>query len=256
MRLSGRLRLFYKVLFVEAAIIFLVGAIFYSQFGSARAGLIKQAAAASELIGEEAALYAVHTATPTSSEFYAFLNTKHGSGGLFQSFEVAPSSFRVAFAREGAFEDGKSPFYFEKGHSLKVENGTYSVTAPFLAGEPYGGVVTIDTPRSALVGKVLGDNLLLYLALFIVLNNQVVILHYLISKRQKNIIEKGYTRPYMKQHSIGALKVMRKILEEIIEDHPGEVKPGEVKRAPEAGGKAADEDTRKVISLSRFLNKN
>ena len=254
MRLTGRFRLFYKILFVEAAILFLVGAIFYSQFGNARSDLIKQTVAASELIGEEATVYAVHTTTPTSSEFYAFLNTKHGSGGLFKTFEVPPSSFRVAFAREGRLQGRENSFYFEKGYAINDEGGMYSISVPFLAGEPYGGIVTIETPRSALVSKVLRDNLLLYLALFIVLNNQVFILHYLISKRQQNIIDKGYTKPYMKQHSIGALKVMRKILEEIIEDHPGEVK----KNAPaaDAGNPPAEEEPKKVISLSRFLNKN
>lgn len=253
MRLTGKkFRLFYKIVFVETAILFLIGAIFYSQFSSAKSELIKQTVVASELIGEEATGYSVHTATPTSSEFYAMLNNKHGSGGLFKTFEVAPSSFRVAFANEGGYRAGDKEFSFEKGYAISDEGGIYSISVPFLAGDPYGGVVTMETPRSALIGKVLRNNLLLYLALFIVLNNQVFILHYLISKRRQNIIDKGYTKPYMKQHSIGALKVMRKILEEIIEDHPEEIK----KNAPAATDPSAAEESKKVISLSRFLNKN
>ncbi|MGI9558502.1 MAG: hypothetical protein ACR2NQ_02385 [Thermodesulfobacteriota bacterium] len=257
MRLIGNFGLFYKILFVEAAILFLIGAVFYSQFSKAKANVVRETIAASRVIGDDAAEFAVYTQAPTSKEFYSFLRSKHGQAGVLNTFTVTPSSFGVAFMRETGETGFRGSLYSpKKGYGVVDGGGTYSVTVPFLMGadgNPYG-VITINSSKTLIMKKVLRDNILLYLALFVVLNNQVFILHYFTQKRQKDIIDKGYTRPYMKQHSIGALKVMRKILEEIIEDHPEERKTNNpAAEAPQDGKKAGG---KKIISISKFISKN
>ena len=250
MRLIGRLSLFYKIVFIEAAILFFIGAVFYSQLSNTKSDLIKQSVAASALIGEEASEFVVHTGTPTSSQFQSFLMNKHGRNGMFKSFEVTPSSFNVMFNEEAGW---RGQVYLEKGYGITSKDGIYSISVPFSvgAGGYSSGVVTVNTSSKAVMSKVLKDNMLLYLALLVVLNNQVFILYYLTSKRQQDIIDKTYAIPYMKTHSIGALKVMRKILEEIIEDHPEEM----AKKNSDADSGAVDEEPKKVIPLSKFLDK-
>ncbi|QMU56540.1 MAG: hypothetical protein GKS04_05305 [Candidatus Mycalebacterium zealandia] len=257
MRLIGRLGLFYKVLFIEAAILFLVGAVFYSQFSSAKSDVITKTVATSELIGNEAAEFAVHNINPTSAEFYSFLRTKHGSAGVFKTFNVVPSSFDVAFTKENFQGRQTRQLYSEeRGYGVRDKGGVFTVSAPFLVGtdgNPYG-VVTINSSKTLIMKQVLKDNLLLYIALLVVLNNQVFILHYFATKRQKEIIDKHYAKPYMKQHSVGALKVMRKILEEIIDDCPEE--PKIIETAAEDSKDAEKTGSKKVISLSRFISRN
>ncbi|WP_462137629.1 hypothetical protein [Candidatus Mycalebacterium sp.] len=257
MRLIGSLGLFYKVLFIEVAILFLVGAVFYGQFSKEKSSVIAKTVAASELIGNEAAEFAVHNTNPTSAEFYSFLRTKHGSAGVFQTFNVIPSSFGVTFTKESFQSRRPQQLYSEeRGYGVRDKGGVFSVSAPFLVGadgNPYG-VVTINSSKTLIMKQVLKDNLLLYIALLIVLNNQVFILHYFASKRQKEIIDKHYARPYMKQHSLGALRVMRKILEEIIEDCPEE--PKRVETAAEDSKDADKTGSKKIISFSRFISRN
>lgn len=256
MRLIASFGVFYKILFIETAIFFLVGAVFYGQFGSAKSDVIAKTVVASELIGDEAAEFAVHNPNPTSAEFYTFLRTKHGPAGVFKTFNVVPSSFSVAFTKEGwQGRRAKRLYSGEKGYGVRDKSGVFSVSVPFLMdadGNPYG-VVTINSSKTLIMKKVLEDNLLLYLALFVVLNNQVFILHYFASRKQKEIIDRHYAKPYMKQHSVGALKVMRKILEEIIEDHPEE--PKRIETAEDAKN-TEKTDSRKIIFFSKFISKN
>ncbi len=255
MRVAGRTGLLYKILFIEAGIIFLVCAIFYNQFGAAKTEVINRTVAASELIGDEAAEFILHSENPTSGEFQTFLRSKHGQGGIFETFDVEPASFRVIFMKEMRDKQA-SDFYSEKGYGVRDTGRMFSVTVPFLTGadgRPYG-VVTIDSSKRMIMRKVLGDNFLLYLALFVVLNNQVFILYYLFSKRQKDIIDRNYARPYLKQHSIGALRVMRKILDEIVEDNPEEPQGKEAKTQSSETGKKSG--SRKIISISQFLSRN
>ncbi len=256
MRLTGKLSFLYKILFIEIGILFFICAVFYSQLGTAKSNLINKTIVASELISNEATQFLVHTENPTSEDFYAFLRSKYGQEGIFKSFDVVPSSFLVLFTNEGSEGREARSLYSDRGYGVREAAGMLSVSVPFLMradGNPYG-VITVNSSRSQILKKVFLDNSLLYLALFIVLNNQVFILRYLVSRKRKEIIDKNYARPYMKQRSIGALKVMRQVLEEIIEDHPEE--PGKKDRTAKTSEAANKPGSKKVISFSGFLSKN
>jgi len=206
-----RFSFFFKILFIEAAILFLIGAVFYGQFTSAKSDVISKTISASELIGDEAAEFAVHHPNPTSREFDNFLRNKYGPAGVFKAFNVVPSSFEVFFTKEAWEGRRLRGIYSERGYGVRDKSGVFSVSVPFLVGLdgiPFG-VVTINSSKGLIMKKVLKDHLLLYLALFVVLNNQVFILHYFATRKQKNIIDRHYARPYLKVHSIGALKAER-----------------------------------------------
>ena len=256
MRLTENLSFFYKILFIEIGILFFVCAVFYSQFGNARSNLINKTIAASELISNEASQFLVHTENPTSNDFYASLRSKYGQEGIFKSFNVVPSSFEVLFTKEGRKGQEARNLYSDRGYGVRETGGILSVSVPFLMGadgDPYG-VVTVNSSRVLVMKKVLLDNFLLYLALFVVLNNQVFILRYLASRKRKEIIDKNYAKPYMKQRSIGALKVMRQVLEEIIEDHPKEQR--EKDKTAKTSETEKKTGSKKIISFSGFLSKN
>jgi len=254
MRLAKRFGFFYKILFIEAAIIFFVCAIFYSQFQSAKSDVINKAVMTSEFIGKEAANFIIHTTDPTSAGFYAFLRSKHGQNGVFKLFDVTPSSFRVMFTKE--YGNGQeADFYSEKGYGIRDARGVFSVSIPFLPGAdgvPYG-FVTINSSKRMIVRQVIENNFLLYMALFIVLNNQVFILRHYSSRKRKDIVNKNYVKPYLKQHSIGALKVMRKILDEIVEDHPDEPRK-KIPQTDDETGKGTG--SKKIVSISPFLSRD
>lgn len=254
MRLAKRFGFFYKILFIEAAIIFSVCAIFYSQFQSAKSDVINKAVLTSEFIGEEAANFIIHTKNPTSAEFHAFLRSKHGQNGVFKLFNVTPTSFRVMFTKE--YGNGRgADFSFEKGYGIRDAGKVFSVSVPFLPGAdgtPYG-FVTINSSKGMIMRQVIENNFLLYIALFIVLNNQVFILRYYASRKRKDIVNKNYVKPYLKQHSIGALKVMRKILDEIVEDHPDDAPRKKVPKTDDETGKGTG--SKKIVSISQFLSR-
>src|SRR5579885_753084 len=65
---------------------------------------------------------------------------------------------------------------------------------------------------------------------------------FLFLRRREVIFEKGY----LKEHSIGALKIMHKVLGDIIGDHEGGGEP--IKRQ-------GDSSSKKVISISELVEK-
>jgi len=91
------------------------------------------------------------------------------------------------------------------------------VSVPFTVQEttePFG-IVKIDSDTKALLKKVLADNFLLYAAMLVVLNNQAFIFYLLLRRKKEVVFEKGY----IKEHSLGSIRVMHKLLGDMIEDH-------------------------------------
>ena len=88
--------------------------------------------------------------------------------------------------------------------------------------------------------KVFADNFLLYVAILVVLNNQAFIL-YLFFRRRKEEVPFG-VEGYLKEHSISALKLMHKVLGDIIEDHVSEDK------------KTAEEKTADAVNVISISN--
>ena len=235
-----------KAIGIEICILALIGLVFLFQFNSAKTEFVSKTRAISETIGDLAIdFYTEEGIEPTSGDFYMFLDKTLGRKKLFNTFEISPKFFSVVFNNEGLIS---GEYDLEQGYSVTDSNGILSVLVPFSGSgneqSEYLGLVKIDSDTGAILKKVFADNYLLYAAMLIVLNNQAFIFYLLMRKKREVVFEKGY----LKEHSIGALKIMHKVLGDIIEDHQSEVEPDDTNK------KTQDED-KNVISISDLADK-
>ena len=94
--------------------------------------------------------------------------------------------------------------------------------------------------------NVIESDFLLYVAMLVVFNNQAYILYLFTRKKKEEVfVDKGY----LKEHSIGALKIMHKVLGDIIEDHPA----GDEKTAEDQA--KTNDPNKNVISISRLITR-
>ena len=244
MRLTNNLSFILKAIGIEICILALIGLVFLFQFNRAKSEFVSKTRAISETIGDLAIdYYTEQGVEPTSGDFYMFLDKRLGRKKLFNTFEISPKFFSVVFNNEGFLS---SDYDLEGGYSVKDSNGILSVLVPFSGGSDQSehlGIVKIDSDTRAILKKVFANNYLLYAAMLIVLNNQAFIFYLLMRRKREVVFEKGY----LKEHSIGALKIMHKVLGDIIEDHQGEYEPEDEKRK-------AQED-KNVISISDLADK-
>jgi len=243
MRLTNKFSIIFKALGIEICILALIGLVFLFQFNTAKSEFVTKTRAISETIGDLAIdFYSEEGIEPTSGDFYLFLDKRLGRKKLFNTFEISPKFFSVVFNREGFLTND---YDWEEGYSVKDSNGILSVLVPFSGRDQseYLGLVKIDSDTSAILKKVFADNYLLYAAMLIVLNNQAFIFYLLTRRKREVVFEKGY----LKEHSIGALKIMHKVLGDIIEDHQTEIEPDDKKKSQEAD--------KNVISISDLADK-
>ncbi|MGE5465498.1 MAG: hypothetical protein ACM3QR_00310 [Syntrophothermus sp.] len=248
MRLKNKLGIIAAAFGIELCIFAFVGLVFLFQLDKAKVEIVNKTKAIAETIGEQAGSFFSRRKDGTSDEFFLFLDERLGRKKLFNTFEIAPKFFSVVLKRDRenakAPDDLKDDFYPKKGYSVGNHDGVISVSVPFaLQGqsEPFG-IVKIDSDTHAIMEKVVSDNFLFYAAVLVVLNNQAFIFYLLLRKRKEVIFEKGY----LKEHSIGALKIMHKVLGDIIGDHEG---GGELIK------KHGDSSSKKVISISELVEK-
>ena len=252
MRLMNKFSTIAKAIGIELCILALIGLVFLFQFNKAKDEFVTKTRAVSETIGDLASdFYSEEGSQPTSGEFYHFLDKRLGRKKLFNTFEIAPKFFSVVFKKdvENSLDtDGlfMKEFYPEGGYTVKNNNGIISVSVPFTAQaetEPFG-IVKIDSDTKAILKKVFADNYLLYAAMLIVFNNQAFIFYLLMARKKREVIfEKGY----LKEHSIGALKIMHKVLGDIIEDHKTDQQSDDKVKRQESG--------KNVISISELAEK-
>ena len=251
MWLGERLSLIFKFVLVELIILALIGVIFYFQFDNAKSEFVDKTRAVAETIGDQASVFYENIdGEPTSNEFYLFLDQRLGRKKLFNTLDISPKFFSVVFKRD--VEIGSVSGYFmrdfypEGGYSVKKRNGMISVLVPFMTEREKGpfGVVKIDSETKTLIKTVFFDNFLLYVAILVVLNNQAFILHLFFRRKKEDVMSERY----LKEHSIGSLKIMHKILGDVIADHSLDDK----------GSRDADmnqEGTKKIISINELASK-
>ncbi|HEY7535641.1 MAG TPA: hypothetical protein VH878_06810 [Thermodesulfobacteriota bacterium] len=248
MRLKNKLGIIITALGIELCIFAFVGLVFLFQFDKAKVELVNKTKAIAETIGDQArSFFSQRTKEGTSDEFFIFLDQRLGRKKLFNTFEIAPKFFSIVLRRDvesGKVADNiKDDFYPKNGYTVSDRHGMISVSVPFAIqaqSEPFG-IVKIESDTQTLMEKVFADNSILYAAILVVLNNQAFILYVLLRRRKEVIFEKGYLR----EHSIGALKIMYKVLGDIIQDHEGDV----VEPSKKLG------EGKKVISISELVEK-
>jgi len=248
MRIANKLGIIAKTVGIEVGILAIVGLVFLFQFDKAKVELVNKTRAIAETIGEQAGSYFTHVGNnATSDEFYLFLDDRLGRKKLFDTFDITPKFFSVVVKKD--VETGMDSGYFmedfnpESGYSVKNRNGVISVSVPFRVQEttePFG-LVKIDSDTKALLKKVLADNFLLYAAMLVVLNNQAFIFYLLLRRKKEVVFEKGY----IKEHSLGSLRLMHKVLGDMIEDNMNETKEQTVKH----------DNNKNVISITDIADK-
>ncbi len=250
MRLNQKFGLLFKISMVELGIVALIGVVFYFQFDNAKKDFVTRTKAIAETIGDQAtSFYQSHGEASTSDEFYLFLDERLGREKLFNTFGVSPKFFSVTFMKQPGDEMASGHFledsYPPEGYSVEKYAGKISVSVPFLSPQVEGplGIVKIDSDTKTLMKKVFADNFLLYVAILMLLNNQAFILHLFYRRRKEEI---PFSEGYLKEHSISALKLMHKVLGDIIEDHASQDKKTVEKKTA---------DTANVISISNVGNK-
>ncbi len=253
MRLNQKLGMLSKIFLVELGIIALIAVIFYFQFDNARKEFVARTRAIAETIGDQAtSFYQDRGNRSTSGDFYLFLDERLGRKKLFDTFGVSPKFFSVTFPKERqpsiapeASEHLIEDTYPLEGYSVERYAGKISVSVPFFATrqtEGPLGIVKIDSDTRTLMKRVFADNFLLYAAILVVLNNQAFILNLFFRRKKEEI---PFTKEgYLKEHSIGALKLMYKVLGDIIEDHEN------------VKDKKSRVDATKVISISDAATKS
>jgi hypothetical protein len=250
MRLKNKLITIAAALGIELCIFALIGLVFLFQFDKEKSELVNKTKAVAETIGDQArSFFSLRGEETTSDEFFQFLDERLGRKKLFNTFDIPPVFFSVVLRKD--IEKGKASgffmqdFYPEDGYSVKKYKGKISVSVPFTVrdkSEPFG-IIKIDSDTKAIAKKVIADNFLLYAAMLVVLNNQAFIFHLLLKRKKEVVFEKGY----LKEHSIGALKIMHKVLGDIIEDHEGSGRHEEPNKK--------QVDGKKVVSISELLDK-
>lgn len=246
--MTNRLVTIAQAVGIELLIFALVGLVFLFQFDRAKNELVSKTKEIAETIGEQASSFFTHVGNKaTSDEFYLFLDDRLGRKKLFNTFEIAPKFFSVVVKKD--VETGMSSGYFmdefypERGYSVRKKNGVISVSVPFTIqeeSEPFG-IVKIDSDTKAVLKKVFADNFLLYAAMLVVLNNQAFIVYFLFRRKKEVVFEKGY----IKEHSLGSLRLMHKILGDMIDDH----------LADKEAQPAKSESGKNVISITDIADK-
>jgi len=231
MCIKGKIELVGKIFLVEFIILILIGVVFYFQFSNVRVEFISKTRSVAETIGDQASNYfsdiSKHTSiekNATSDDFFLFLDERLGREKLFHVLDISPEFFSVVFKKDvdKGFVRGyfNRDFYPDAGYSVQKKEGLISVTVPFITrdqSEPFG-LIKIGSDNVTILKQVFSDNFLLYVAMLILFNNQAYIFYLFTRKKKEEVlVDKGY----LKEHSIGALKIMHRVLGEIIEDHSG-----------------------------------
>ena len=253
MRLSNKIKTVFKILVLELGILTVVGLVFLVQFHQAKEDFIRRTGDIAGVIAEQAENFFSTNREGKISDFFLFLEERLGRKKLFNTFEVPAKFFTLVLRRNVGSESVSSTlrdeFNSKEGFLLEDKGWITSISVPFFVKgetEPFG-VVKIEADEKALMKKVLESNAIMYLTLFLLFNNQIFVIYALLRRRKEVIFEKGYLR----EHSIGALKIMYKVLGDVIADHEG----GEEEEKPSVEEKNKKTRDNKVIRFSELLEK-
>lgn len=255
MRIDNKNNIYFISILVELCIFAVVGLVFLFQYSKAKEDFVTKTRAIAETIGDlSGSFFSDGNDNPSSDEFYHFLDERLGRKKLFNTFELAPKFFSVRFAKDINYPNENQGVFMRDvdPKAFKVENkaGVISVSVPFTIKdmlEPYG-IIKIDSDKSAIAKKVLSDNFLLYVAMLVLFNNQAFIVFLLFRRKKEVVFEKGYLR----ENSLGALKIMHKLLGDMIVDN-------EAEHSDSKNGSKDDVDKssykKNVISISTIYDK-
>ena len=160
-------------------------------------------------------------------DFLVFIDKSIGIDELASSFAITrPNIISIYLVKDidsGLVKAGVDKNY-QKDDKADINrdtkfffNNKYVAIKPFYINnqdKPYG-IVRVEIDNIPLFFRTLSTNAVFYLLLFLILNNQAF-LFYLWTKKKRPA---GSDLKYIKESSIGSIKIMQKILNQIIDDH-------------------------------------
>ena len=161
--------------------------------------------------------------------FISFLDSNIGIDELSSAFAITkPNIISIYFSNDiisGKVNAGVDE-NFQKDDAAEINkdekyffNNKYVAIRPFYeTNEKPMGVVRVEVDNIPLILRTLSTNAVFYLLLFLILNNQAFLFYLWTKKKRPPISDTSY----IKESSIGSIKIMQKIINQIIEDHKNE----------------------------------
>jgi|TARA_B100000131_G_scaffold316943_2_gene357957 hypothetical protein len=220
------LRRFIIILVIQLLILSFISTIFIFNFNLERESLKIQSKQFTELVAKQAGIFFSNDKSRSSKDFLAFLDSKIGIDELSSAFTITkPDIISVYFVDDiisGKVNAGVDE-NFQKNDKSEINqdkrfffNNKYVAIKPFYKNNDETiGVVRVEVDNIPLVLRTLSTNAVFYLLLFLILNNQAF-LFYLWTKKKRPPVDDS---SYIKEGSIGSIKIMQKIINQIIEDH-------------------------------------
>ncbi len=213
---------------LEVLLLLAIGAGLRHQFSREIDGVVRRNLKVAEMISRHAAAYFAGLEAGHKEfrlrELNEYLSAQLGKGKLFEDDMRRAGSFEVYRLQDLKLGRVRPEIVeavdFDQPYTVQRDGKNVTVTVPFaLDGrEAYYGIVRIPTPASAIYGSLLAKNVSVYLTVAFLFGAQAILSWLLLSKRRREILfEKGYLR----EHALGALKLQRRILDGIIQDHEG-----------------------------------
>tara|TARA_B000000557_G_scaffold46896_1_gene35524 strand:- start:790 stop:1488 length:699 start_codon:yes stop_codon:yes gene_type:complete len=216
------------ILALQLVILSFISIIFVFNFNLEREALKKQSKQFTELIAKQAgSFYSENKKNFNPKDFLIFIDKSIGIDELASSFAITrPNIISIYLVKDidsGLVKAGVDKNY-QKDDKADINrdtkfffNNKYVAIKPFYINnqdKPYG-IVRVEIDNIPLFFRTLSTNAVFYLLLFLILNNQAF-LFYLWTKKKRPA---GSDLEYIKESSIGSIKIMQKILNQIIDDH-------------------------------------
>lgn len=241
------LKRFSVIVLIQLLILSFIFILFLFNFNQRREINKIQSKELASIIGEQASNYFQKNRNHYSSnDFFNYLDSQIGVQKLTNAFNVNPPEiltiYFVSDIEKGVVNAGVDA-NFAKDDTAAINkqikyffNNKYVAIKPFFLNgydKPYG-IVRIETSTIPILTDVLAHSGIFYLFLYLILNNQAFLFYLWVRKKQDVVLEQGY----LKESSLGAIKIMHKLLGDVIDDHK------EVD-----GSKSASNDKTNIINL-------
>ena len=221
---------FIIILVIEILILSFISTIFIFNFNLERESLKKQSKQFTELVANQAGIF-FSNKDNNPNNFINYLDSSIGIDELSSAFAITkPDIISIYFKEDidsgnvnaGVNSDYQKDTQNEINQNIKFFfNNKYVAIRPFYDMDKFFlGVVRVEIDNIPLILRTLSTNAVFYLLLFLILNNQAF-LFYLWTKKKRPQVD---DISYIKESSLGSIKIMQKIINQILEDHNNDSK--------------------------------
>ena len=221
---------FIIILVIEILILSFISTIFIFNFNLERESLKKQSKQFTELVANQAVIF-FSNKDNNPNNFINYLDSSIGIDELSSAFAITkPDIISIYFKEDidsgnvnaGVNSDYQKDTQNEINQNIKFFfNNKYVAIRPFYDLDKFFlGVVRVEIDNIPLILRTLSTNAVFYLLLFLILNNQAFLFYLWTRKKRPQVDDISY----IKESSLGSIKIMQKIINQILEDHNNDSK--------------------------------